>query len=1464
MAFFEKLKFWGKKETSTAPVVEPSNREIEQMYAPEAIDARIKEVKEKLKEYVKKYDALKLDAQELRENLARIDDLDTMWLYDDDIKEIFEMSDVFLAEVEATLHRAIKESYAVEGWDLGAEIEQKKVLGFLEARTFLFSDAGIDAEGKPTTEAIEKFQALFPDVENVETFVQDMVQRMKGTIRAKIAADIQAEGGEMANFLNTLKVDVAKKYTIKSMAVSLGVFGGTSMAVGAVATTLAVTLPASALVVGSAFLTGTIGSFVIGELGRRGFLKGAGVKKIVEQKREVPTKKDETTTTPDATAGAAATETKKKGKKEPASTQTVEQSVTQFALQQELELYESEQKNPESLIAFLHTVAMAREHKNAPDVGVDTETVHRTRMEQALFDLDQQQASLFEDRSKRKNAKIGKMESAIQVATGGVVRDGVEGNQEKATRNRKQDLLHALTGGTVMAAFAFVGADRLMRAGVVGVASGIGEYKKALKENETRTEHLGMQEYIKNVLSQNPENMQPRDFLGTLYFLRRVKTGSFLPEERAAYTLLFSPSTKRPTDTYFSLMERLHVMEGMFIKEKMHKVFLPQGDRRDIDILNEIPENVHRPTLDQTLTMLADVSPSIRQTGDLKLQMNQRELNKRGKKAALVRGVVYGAVMGTLAYATSGVFEKMHGWLHDGDTQQSTTPERHGDSGTQSVAASREVVAPTNVHDGSGDVDDMVQTGGRSEGVNTPENGSGDGSGVTHVTQTEGSGAHSESGEDRDVQPNTGSNQVPADQSSRAVERTQSPVAPNAESSAGTAVEVRPADSYVDAQGNRLLDTATISDHGGTENGERMRNNVWGTLDRFEDNVGPDGNKLFADHDAFREWRTDQLKALGYEYKDGHWLHPVTVHDGAKIELYVDSSGAPHARLIGDIEGPDRTITVHDHMRAHDVHSATTERVVAELTPEQQQHLAEHKDHIGEHERDVRRLEAEQGITRRELELAVEHRNEDPTGNQNLEERQRLAQRYAELGRQIEGHEQLIDGHTVGFVREQDNLSSNNNRVVEPAVEQTSTWSNTSISNTHAHDSFTSSFGVNSVEREAAQVAPSPVDTHPEVPAVQVQTAQGSVPGILNRPEPVVVAQAAIPSEHLPVSGGSGEAILGQAPDGSGEGSGAEAPVDGSGVSRGEVDSNDTRADISPEVIEKVGGFTLEIPDLLRAIDTSFESADADTSRYVATLGEQMSEYATDVMSRAQDGTLTPDEARLFSESALLNSANSFEKVLDMCIDGVAEKYSGGESELVAHDMELLMTVVDPSYAVEPYSYQAPEGGGHLLICFMGEDETPSVTYLEDMVCENIADSDTQYAPYDVMVRDEDGAVHSLYGVTEDQIPVRYVVGQPNPDVPIPPVYASTAGSGEQVSEGSGTAEDDEGSGEEVLGPDSRLYSDAAGSALERAYSARNPDAIRLNDALARAASANDTARMISIGAEIEQRFGGGQPTVSR
>lgn len=151
-------------------------------------------------------------------------------------------------------------------------------------------------------------------------------------------------------------------------------------------------------------------------------------------------------------------------------------------------------------------------------------------------------------------------------------------------------------------------------------------------------------------------------------------------------------------------------------------------------------------------------------------------------------------------------------------------------------------------------------------------------------------------------------------------------------------------DPNVDSEGNRLLQTFEI----GNDPGEA--NNVWGTLDRMRDATGPDGQKLFETPQEFRQWRADQLEALGYRQVDGRWGHPFTVHDGAKIELFVDNNGDPHARLIGETEGSNRTITVHDHLRFRDVsHGEEVARIRSEVErpapplSEQQQEFIEQR-----------------------------------------------------------------------------------------------------------------------------------------------------------------------------------------------------------------------------------------------------------------------------------------------------------------------------------------------------------------------------------------------------------------------------------------------------------------------------------------------------------------------------------------
>lgn len=56
------------------------------------------------------------------------------------------------------------------------------------------------------------------------------------------------------------------------------------------------------------------------------------------------------------------------------------------------------------------------------------------------------------------------------------------------------------------------------------------------------------------------------------------------------------------------------------------------------------------------------------------------------------------------------------------------------------------------------------------------------------------------------------------------------------------------------------------------------------------------------------EWRVGQLKAMGFKFKDGAWLYPMTVHEGAEVQMYTDEDGEPQVRLIN--KGGD-TVTVH-------------------------------------------------------------------------------------------------------------------------------------------------------------------------------------------------------------------------------------------------------------------------------------------------------------------------------------------------------------------------------------------------------------------------------------------------------------------------------------------------------------------------------------------------------------------------
>jgi hypothetical protein len=559
------------------------------------------------------------------------------------------------------------------------------------------------------------------------------------------------------------------------------------------------------------------------------------------------------------------------------------------------------------------------------------------------------------------------------------------------------------------------------------------------------------------------------------------------------------------------------------------------------------------------------------------------------------------------------------------------------------------------------------------------------------------------------------------------------------------------ANPNIDAQGNTLLETATISSDGGMEGSESMRNNVWGTLDRFEDNVGPDGTKLFANHDVFREWRSEQLEALGYQEVDGRWGHPFTVHDGAKIELYMDAQGEPHARLIGTTEGSNRTITVHDELRFRDIEVATPNPEVARV----QADIDRASAHAGTHDASADSLRDQHAQAQSDLSAA---RDENDTSRMDrLESRiERAEDRSNQEARLLERLEAARERHDTdqintleariaelpGYVAANDAVATAES--VRAGVLQSvlgsipaevhTTDSGPSIVNPHTYTSFTSSFGANNPAIEGATHAATDtagvsggVDQGADAKGVDTAPAQPQSPD-------VTTGTAPVPSVDV-------------VPDG-----GVPTP----------------EASISPErqeaFSETVGLFKDAIPD----ISFAFEGLTPETTTYLHSLETQLGEYADSLQARIDAGAiLTPDE-RSFVGALSQNEQVNLSHLMELSAQHVAESHPG-DADMIEHDMDLLFTHMQPGQAPDEFSYTAPEGGGHLVIR-QGEDgTTPQIFYDAENTFVNVSELNSRdYSPYTIAVQDADGTVIRLMGFDGDT-PVVYSRENSNdPDVPRP------------------------------------------------------------------------------------------------
>lgn len=68
----------------------------------------------------------------------------------------------------------------------------------------------------------------------------------------------------------------------------------------------------------------------------------------------------------------------------------------------------------------------------------------------------------------------------------------------------------------------------------------------------------------------------------------------------------------------------------------------------------------------------------------------------------------------------------------------------------------------------------------------------------------------------------------------------------------------------------------------------------------------PDIFKGMSERDISR-WEIDQLKKMGFQFRDGKWGYPNTVHPGARVELLLDTEGKPKLHLI-----EDSRVSTHD------------------------------------------------------------------------------------------------------------------------------------------------------------------------------------------------------------------------------------------------------------------------------------------------------------------------------------------------------------------------------------------------------------------------------------------------------------------------------------------------------------------------------------------------------------------------
>lgn len=563
-------------------------------------------------------------------------------------------------------------------------------------------------------------------------------------------------------------------------------------------------------------------------------------------------------------------------------------------------------------------------------------------------------------------------------------------------------------------------------------------------------------------------------------------------------------------------------------------------------------------------------------------------------------------------------------------------------------------------------------------------------------------------------------------------------------------VAVEQQDLFVDADGNRLLDTATISDDGGVELGEQMRNNVWGTLDRFEDNVGPDGQPLFEDHRAFVSWRQQQLEALGYQQVNGRWGHPFTVHDGAKIELYVDAQGEPHARLIGTTEGPDRTITVHDALRFREVRGVVSDVNRSSLTDE----IGHASAHRETHEALSEFASQQRDQTQIDLETLREETN-TPRMNRLEGRIERTGGRLEDVDLGTPRAERL----QARLDRLQENLDTARQRhdtdEVRALEDRIASLTQSEVRNNAI--ATAESVRMGALQTIEATPRASTVDVLPQIPNPRTYTTFTSSFGA-NNPEVVVqsagTVQNTVPTDEIiPKTGVPAEQTGGSAPKTSAvEGSpvvSVSASVEAVPEST-EVSARDALSTETETVSDMLRGVdrarTMLIQDVVNPVLSVYSPGPGAFSYLESIRAVMLSELQT-LRDKIDSGlSLTEAEERLVSAfSHAESNANQLGEVARLSMSELPPQ--------MQRDWSAALTLAD---SVSPGSVAAGEGGTHVIVYRpVGIMERPQLLYSEQGVFSSPAPNSLELAriaPYSIIEQNPDGEMVGCVGVIDGQL----------------------------------------------------------------------------------------------------------------